>query len=388
MSNGEVCACHYNSGQPVRVRWKDGVLSQIETASETATRDVWVAPGLVDLQINGFAGIDFQRDGLSTDDLRHATARLQAHGCTQFLFTLITDRWEAMLARLAHARKLRSQVPELQHSIIGWHVEGPFLSAEPGFCGAHNPAVMVDPTTEHLQQLRSIVENDPVLLTLAPERRGALEVIQRAVSLGMKVSLGHTNASAETLRAAYRAGAAGFTHLANGCPQQLDRHDNIIWRGLDSPASMTSLIPDGVHVSPALFRIVHRTLGRHSIYYTTDAVAPAGAPPGRYTVGAHDVEVGADQIVRHPGRTNFAGSALTPLAGIERASQMLGEPWQSVWDLLSTHPARLIGWQHGLTAGNPANFCLLSEGAAGSLRLMRVCVGGKWGDEILAGENC
>jgi N-acetylglucosamine-6-phosphate deacetylase len=381
MSNGEVCARHYSSGQLVRVRWKGGILSQIETAAETAAADVWLAPGLIDLQINGFAGIDFQRDGLSPDDLRHATARLRAHGCTQFLFTLITDRWEAMLARLAHVRKLRSQAPELQHSIAGWHVEGPFLSAEPGFCGAHNPAVMMDPTAEHLQQLQAIVGNDRLLLTLAPERRGALEVIQLAVSLGFKVSLGHTNAPAETLRAAYHAGAVGFTHLANGCPQQLDRHDNIIWRGLDSPAFMTSLIPDGIHVSPALFRIVHGTLGRDSIYYTTDAVAPAGAPPGRYTVGAHDVEVGTDQIVRHPGRTNFAGSALTPLTGIERASLMLREPWQSVWDFLSTHPARLMGWRHGLAAGNPANFCLLNA-SDGRLKLVGNCVHGAWVDDV------
>src|SRR5206468_3052944 len=102
--------------------------------------------------------------------------------------------------------------------------------AEPGFCGAHNPAVMCDPTEPHIRELREITENDPLLCTLAPERRGALEAIALATSLGIKVSLGHTNAAAEILRAAGASGATGFTHLANACPRELDRHDNIIWR--------------------------------------------------------------------------------------------------------------------------------------------------------------
>jgi len=256
-------------------------------------------------------------------------------------------------------RKLRAQSPELQAALAGWHIEGPFLSAEPGFCGAHNPAVMCDPAQPHIRELREITEGDPLLLTLAPERRGAIAAIELATSLGIKVSLGHTNASAEILRASVAAGATGFTHLANACPRELDRHDNIIWRICDTPGLTVSLIADGIHVSPPLFRLLHRALHSGSIFYTTDAMAAAGAGPGRYTIGHLQVEVGADQIVRQPGKTNFAGSALRPIDGVFRAAQMLDCSWQETWGRFSERPAKFMGLRNELAISQPANFCLV-----------------------------
>src|SRR4029077_17117585 len=188
-------------------------------------------------------------------------------------------------------------------------------------------------------ELRSIVGIAPLLLTLSPEHVGAIEAIRFAVAQGIKVSLGHTNASSAMLREAIQAGATGFTHLGNGCPRELDRHDNILWRVFETPGLRISLIPDQVHVSPALFRTIHRLLNSETIYYTTDAMAAAGAGPGRYTIGHLNVEVGADEIVRHPGQTNFAGSALRPIEGIFRAACMLKRPWQEVWNHGSVFPA-------------------------------------------------
>src|SRR6202008_524727 len=143
-----------------------------------------------------------------------------------------------------------------------------------------NPALMRDPAPEHILELRTITGDDPLLLTLAPERAGALPASELAVSRGIKVSLGHSNASAEILEQAVDAGATGFTHLGNGCPRDLDRHDNILWRIFERPELTVSLIPDKIHVSPALFRLVHRTMDK--IFYTTDAMSAAGAGPGKY----------------------------------------------------------------------------------------------------------
>jgi N-acetylglucosamine-6-phosphate deacetylase len=274
-----------------------------------------------------------------------------------------------MLARLAHLRSLCLGHPELRAAVAGWHLEGPFLSAAPGFSGAHPPEAMMDPAPDCIRQVRDLTGTDPVLLTMAPERDGALECIALAVSLGLKVSLGHTNASAEILRRAVAAGATGFTHLANACPQELDRHDNIIWRALDTPGLTVSLIPDGIHVSPVLFRLVHRLLPGDQIYYTTDAVAPAGAPPGRYTVGKHQVDVGPDEVVRQPGKRNYAGSALRPIDGVMRAAKMLGRPWQDVWRLASVQPARFMGLSDALRVGAPADFCVVREAAVDQLTL-------------------
>jgi len=280
--------------------------------------------GFFDPQVNGYAGVDFQRDGQTTDTLLAAVRAWRRDGGSRFLLTLITDAWPRLLERLRHLRDLRMGHPELRDAIAGWHVEGPFLSDQPGFHGAHDPACMRDPRPSDMAELRQAVAGDALLLTIAPERRGAVEAIAAARGLGIAVSLGHTNASAAVLAEAVSAGATGFTHLANGCPQQLDRHDNIVWRVLDTPGLTVGLIADGIHVAPALFRLIHRVLPAERIYYTTDAMAAAGADPGRFTIGRLEVEVGADGVVRQPGRTNFAGSSLRPGQVRARAEAMLG----------------------------------------------------------------
>jgi N-acetylglucosamine-6-phosphate deacetylase len=273
---------------------------------------------------------------------------------------------------------------------MGWHLEGPFLSAEPGYAGAHDPACMIDPAPALIDELRAAAGGQPLLLTMAPERPGALAAIRHARAHGVRLQLGHTNAPAAILReAADRDGSLWFTHLGNGCPQQLDRHDNILWRALDLEGLGTSLIPDGIHVSPALFRLIHhRKAGR--IYYTTDAMSAAGAPPGRHRLGRLELEVGADGVVRQPGRTNLAGSACTPVEGVFRAAAMLGESWAPAWQRFSEIPARLGGCPPLLVPGAPADFCVLRwedpGGEARGLRpILQTVVGGVMGDPRAAG---
>jgi len=372
MNDGEIRARHYRTGQAVRVGWRQGIITHFVASANPPENDVWLAPTLIDLQVNGYASVDFQRDDLTVEEALIATKALRAAACGRFFLTLVTDEWPKLVQRLKQLRQLRAGHEELRHAVAGWHIEGPFLSAEPGFHGAHNPALMLDPTPDHIRELRAITDTDPVLLTMAPELRGALEAIALARSLDIKVSLGHTNGSSEVLRQAVKAGATGFTHLGNACPQLLDRHDNILWRALDTLGLTVSLIPDQVHVSAPLFRLVHRALGAEAIYYTTDAMAAAGASPGRYTIGALEVEVGADQIVRQPGKSNYAGSALRPIDGVFRAARMLGRDWRGAWDGFSIYPAKFMGISGGLTPGCPADFCLVQTDEAGRLESLRV----------------
>jgi N-acetylglucosamine-6-phosphate deacetylase len=369
MNGGEIFGRHYATREPVRVAWQEGIISAVEKTA-AAPDNQWLAPALVDLQVNGFAGIDFQQDNHSVDQLLAAVRSLRTAGCTRFLLTLITDDWPKLLARLRVLRALRATSSELQRAIAGWHIEGPFLSAETGFCGAQDPRWMRDPTLEDVKELRDATGNEPVLLTLAPERNGAPEAIQLASSLGIRVSLGHTNASAKILQGAVAAGAVAFTHLGNGCPRELDRHDNILWRVFEQHGLHVSLIPDGIHVSPALFRLAHRELGDR-VFYVSDAMSAASSPPGRYKLGALELEVSADQIVRFPGRTNFAGSALRPLDGVIRAAAMLSQPWQEAWRRFSEIPAQLLGLPCGISVGAPAEFCVVKE-VAGTLTVNTV----------------
>jgi N-acetylglucosamine-6-phosphate deacetylase len=377
MKKQQLCARHYASRQNVRVRWRGDRITHCELGPDQPHARWWIAPGLLDVQVNGFGAVDFQAETIDAAALLKATRALRAAGCTRYLLTLITDRWDLLTAKLRRLRELRAQSAELQAAIVGWHLEGPFLSAEAGYCGAHDPALMLDPTPDHIHELRALTAGDLLLLTLAPERPGALAAIRLAASLGVRVSLGHTNASGQRLREAIAAGATAFTHLGNACPQALDRHDNVLWRVFETPGMMTSLIPDGIHVSPALFRLMHRVLPLDSIFYVTDAMAAAGAPPGRYGVGRLQVDVGPDQVVRAPGQAHYAGSALRPIDGVFRAAEMLGVSWQETWRRFSFAPAEWLGLPCSLAPGQRADFCLLKVSAQGRLSDLRVFFGGQ-----------
>jgi N-acetylglucosamine-6-phosphate deacetylase len=356
MNYGEITARHYTTRKPVRVTWHNGLVTRIQEVSD-APADFWIAPTLFDVQINGYGGIDFQRDDFTADDLLHASRQLRAAGCAKFFLTLITAEWEALTTRFKRAKALRAKTDELRSSVAGWHIEGPFMSNVPGFHGAHDPALMLDPTPDNVDALCDIADGDPLLLTISPERKCAIAAITQAVKRGAKVSLGHTNASAELIKQAVDAGATGFTHLGNGCPRDLDRHDNILWRVFERPELTVSLIPDKIHVSSALFRLVHRVVP--SIFYTTDAMSAAGAGPGKYKLAGMELEVGEDQIVRQPGKTNFAGSALRPIDGVFRAAEMLCVPWQETWQRMAEAPAKFMGLRNEIAEGLPADFCTI-----------------------------
>src|SRR5437879_4699390 len=372
MTGGEIHGWNLATRKPVHLRWADGCITHVEIVASPPAQEQWIAPGLVDLQVNGYAGVDFQADDLTVDDLLVAVRGLRLAGCTSFLVALITDEWPRLMERLRRLRSVRSQSAELQLAITGWHIEGPFLSAEPGFHGAHDPSCMRDPSPEHMSELRANAGDDPVLLTLSPERHGALRAIEAALSQRIVVSLGHTDASADMLGQAVRVGARAFTHLGNGCPRALDRHDNILWRVFETPGLMVSLIPDRIHVSPPLFRLAHSLLGPQSVYYTSDAMSAAGAPPGSYRLGHLKLEVGADQVVRQPGQALFAGSALRPVEGVFRATEMLGCSWQEAWLRFSEAPARLLGLAQGLAVGKPSEFCVVTMEAGNRLKALRV----------------
>jgi N-acetylglucosamine-6-phosphate deacetylase len=370
MNAGTLEAMDVRTRRLVRVEWSSGLITRcdpLSAASRTSGPPPWIAPPLTDLQVNGFAGTDFQSDAPDLPALLRATEGLRRAGCTRFLLTLITDDWNSILGRLARLRRLRESSPDLRRAIMGWHIEGPFLSSQPGFCGAHEPARMIDPTPAHLTALRGQVADDRLLITLAPERPGAIEAIRHAVSIGITVSLGHTDAPAAVLAEAVAAGATGFTHLGNGCPQLLDRHDNIILRVLNQPGLRVGFIPDGIHVPAGLLRVAHRALPAVAPYYVSDAMSAAGAPPGKYPLGRLELEVGADQVVRRPGSPLFAGSALRPVEGVFRAARMLEGDWQDAWLRFSDHPARWMGLNEGLRPGDPATFCVLHVTDQGDL---------------------
>ena len=300
-------------------------------------------PGFFDLQCNGFAGVDFNHPDVTPEQIGSAIHALRRTGCTQLLPTIIThspDRIEHLLRVLATAR---ATDPEVRRAVPGFHLEGPFISHEDGARGAH-PRKHTRPVERALwQRWQRAAEGRIRLVTLAPEVRGAIPFIRQLCAENVIVALGHTLASREQITAAVDAGARLATHLGNGCPQQLHRHHNPVFAQLADDRLAASLIADGVHLPADVLRTFFRAKGATRTILITDAMAAAGAPPGRYTLSDLVLEVGRDRIVRHPGQPNFAGSALAMNDAIATLMRDAGATLAQAWAAASTIPRRLLG---------------------------------------------
>lgn len=295
---------------------------------------------LLDIQVNGFAGVDFQSPGLSASELRQAVDGLSRHGVSRFFAALITDSIDSLEAKFANLEKLRSEDPVSSETLCGYHLEGPWLSAELGYRGAHEASHMSPPSLADFERLQKAAGGNIRLVTLAPELPGSESFIRELVSAGVEVSLGHTNALDGAIDQAIDAGAKFCTHLGNGVPSELHRHDNVIQRLLSRDELIAFFIPDGIHLPPSVLKNFVRSKPLGKALFTTDCMAAAGAPPGSYSLGNLTLEVGEDRVVRMPGARNFAGSALCPDQGVGNVIDWLGWSEKRACEAFSTDVAR------------------------------------------------
>ena len=298
---------------------------------------------LFDIQVNGFAGVDFQQPNPDAGELRRACAALRLHHTHRILLTLVTDSIDALEQQFAHIEMIRVRDPLVRATVAGYHLEGPYLNPEEGFRGAHPKKFIKKPDWREFQRLQKAAGGNIRLVTLAPEWPGSERFIAALTRRGIVTALGHTDASAGEIDRAVRAGARLCTHLGNGCPSLMDRHDNITQRLLARDDLIAAFIPDGIHVPPGTLKNFLRAKPAGSIILTTDAMAAAGAPPGRYQIGKLTVECGRDGVVRLPGTSYFAGSSLTLEKGVANAARWVSVPAATAWDWASRRPAALFG---------------------------------------------
>jgi N-acetylglucosamine-6-phosphate deacetylase len=298
---------------------------------------------LFDFQVNGFAGVDFQSASLELDEMKHAVEVLHRHHMTSIFFTLITDDVDSMCRKLERMEWLRAQDESIAAAVCGYHLEGPWISSEPGYHGAHPVDHAIKPKMEDYRRLRDAAGGNLKLITLAPEVDGCEAIIETATSDGIRISLGHTNASEKAIDLAIKAGATLATHLGNAVPVQMHRHDNVVQRLLARDELIACLIPDGIHLPPFVLKNFFRAKPKGSVFFTTDCMAAAGAPPGRYTVGPHEMDVGGDGIVHLPGDSRFAGSSLTMDKGVENIMEWLALAREEAVALCSEIPANYFG---------------------------------------------
>jgi len=317
-------------------------------------------PGFVDLQVNGFVGIDFTDPALTPGGVDRAVAAIEKTGVTRFLPTIITSSLETFAACA------RTVVRTKHAAIAGIHMEGPYISPEDGPRGAHLRAFVRGADVDDFRRRQDAAEGRIRLVTVAPEAPGVLPVIEHLVASHVRVAIGHTGATGAQIADAVKAGATLSTHLGNGCANMLPRHPNVIWEQLGEDRLLASFIVDGHHLPPATVKSMIRAKTPARTILVTDAVGAAGMPPGRYTLGGLEVELSPTGRVAAPGAPNLAGSALRLDVAIGNTVRFTGLSLEDVVPMASTRPAEYIGIP---TAGK-----VVAEWdpAASALRVVRV----------------
>jgi N-acetylglucosamine-6-phosphate deacetylase len=286
---------------------------------------VTAAAAFFDLQVNGYAGVDFNQDGLEGDALHCACKQLEADGVAGLLATIITDDLAAMCRRLSRIAELRQADPLAERLIAGVHIEGPFLSGQDGYRGAHPLDAIRPADVTSMSRLLDAAQGLARIVTLAPECDPEFAVTRFLASRGIIVSAGHTNATLDQLRGAIDAGLSMFTHVGNGCPMLMHRHDNIIQRALSLADRLwLCFIADGVHVPFTALANYLKIAGHDRCIVVTDAIAPAGLGPGRYRFGRWDLVVGEDMVSRAPDGSHFVGSGITMKQSADNLRKSLG----------------------------------------------------------------
>lgn len=333
--------------------------------------DFIIAPGLIDLQLNGAFGHDFTLDPATVTTV---AAGLPRYGCTAFLPTLITSPLETyperlhIIAEATREQTARSANPP-NAAILGVHVEGPFISQ--GKKGAHNPTHLRLPSVQAVKPLLAV--GNVRLVTLAPELPGAVETSAYLKQHGVVVSLGHSEASYEITSAALKAGAGWATHLFNAMPILGHREPGMVGAFLESAIPPVGFIADGIHVHPAVARLVSRCKGVAGICLVSDAMAALGMPPGIYRIGDQDVRV--DEVsARLVDRDTLAGSILSMDQAVRNMVEFTGcTPGQAIW-MASAVPAAVLGLTRKgrLAAGYDADIVIFDP----QLRLQQTFIAG------------
>jgi len=354
MTTTKCCALDASTGAPVEIAFGATILS---LTKGTEPCDVWVAPGWIDIQVNGFAGVDYNRPGTPHEDLARSLETLFATGVTRFYPTVITgapDDMEAALRNLAAARR---SIPNGE-AMDGFHVEGPHIAAEDGPRGAHPRRWVRPPDLDEFHRWQEATEGLVRIVTLSPEYPEAPRYIESITAEGVVASIGHTAASARQIADAVSAGAALSTHLGNGAHAVIRRHPNYLWDQLADDRLMADFIVDGIHLDANFLRVALRAKGIERAVLVTDAATPAGARPGRYSLGEQEVDLTADGRVVLAGQDRLAGSALRMDRGVENLMKIAGLSLADAVRMATTNAARagkVPGRSRGLAAGQPAD---------------------------------
>ena len=342
------------SGTPVQVDF-NGTISRVEPARKSA--GLYIGPGFIDIQVNGFLGVDYNDPKCSLEDIGRSVRGLFATGVTRFYPTVITGSPEDMVGALRNLRCARERLRE-GAAMDGFHVEGPHISPDDGPRGAHPKRWVRPPDVDEFHRWQEATGNQVRIVTLSPDWPEATRYIEAITVEGVVASIGHTGASAQQIADAVSAGATLSTHLGNGAHAVMRRHPNYLWEQLAEDRLMADFIVDGIHLGASFLKVALRAKTVERSVLITDAAAPAGCPPGRYQLGEQAVELTADNRVMLVGQERLAGSALRMDRGVENLMRIAGLSLAGAFRMATVNAARagrLPGRAGGIVAGDRAD---------------------------------
>ena len=311
------------TGEILNIHEEDGRIFTVEETGHSG-EGPYIAPGMIDLQVNGFAGVDYNSPDTPHDEIARSIEIMRTTGVTRFFPTVITGSNENITGSLRNLAKAKNEL-DVGNSMSSFHVEGPWISPVDGPRGAHPVEHVRAATVDEWKEFEDAADGNIGILTLAPEQEGAIPLIEHVVGQGrVVVSLGHTNANTVQVKDAIQAGATMSTHLGNGSHQVLARFPNYIIDQMASDELCAGLIVDGIHLDPNFVKIAVRAKGLEKSILVTDAVAPAHCPPGIYRIGHLEVELSADNRVELTSSRRLAGSALCMDQGLANLIQFAG----------------------------------------------------------------
>jgi N-acetylglucosamine-6-phosphate deacetylase len=333
----------------------------IDTVQSAAGPDeAYLSPGWIDVQVNGFAGVDYNSAQTSHEEIARSIQVLFSTGVTRFYPTVITGGPEDMRGALENLARAKDALAD-GDAMDGFHVEGPHISPDDGPRGAHPKRWVRPPDVDEFHRCQDAARGHIRLVTVAPEWPQAPAYIEALTKEGVVISIGHTNASGAQIAAAVAAGATMSTHLGNGAHQILQRHPNYIWEQLAEDRLTASFIVDGIHLPASFLKVALRAKGLERSVLVTDASSPAGAKPGRYSLGEQTVILTEDNRVILSDQDKLAGSALRMDRGVQNLMKLAGLSLPGAVTLATTNPARVgavHGRKNGLVAGDRADFVL------------------------------
>lgn len=304
---------------------------------------VFSGPGLIDLQINGINGIDYNTTTLTQEEVVDTTHYLLSQGVTTFLPTVITNSDESIIklvGTIAQACRSNSLVNEC---VWGIHLEGPFISPKDGAKGAHDAQYIKAPDWEVFSKFQEAAEGRIRLITIAPEWEGSCSFIEKCREHGIIVSMGHSLANTEDINNAVKAGLTMSTHLGNGIPLMLKRHPNMIWDQLAADELYAGIITDGIHTPDSFMKVVMKNKGNRTIV-VSDATRYAGMPPGEYF--SH---IGGAVILDEEKRVSLkgsggilAGAAKSLLENVETLMNHNLATLKEAWEMASVNASQML----------------------------------------------